>query len=50
MRRVPVRMESQLGAADSPLHTAVVGPTGAALDEVASLDTPVVVMLHGFDR
>jgi hypothetical protein len=55
MYRVPIRVptfaqrESERKIAVDPLRTAVVGPTGEALDKAASRDTPVMVLLHSFD-
>lgn len=47
MRRVPVTVPS-LGSL--PLQTAVVGPTGEALDLMGvAKDAPVLVLLHSFD-
>lgn len=47
MRRVPVKLNS---LPQESLRTAVVGPTGAALDNLGlGSDDPVLVLLHSFD-
>jgi len=50
MRREPVHVDSMAQQGEGDVRTAVVGPTGAALDEAGvARDAPVMVMLHGFD-
>uniref|UniRef100_A0A7S3R5K7 AB hydrolase-1 domain-containing protein n=1 Tax=Dunaliella tertiolecta TaxID=3047 RepID=A0A7S3R5K7_DUNTE len=50
MRREPVQVDSLAKQGEGSVRTAVVGPTGAALDEAGvPTDAPVMVMLHSFD-